>query len=53
MLEKLFVLQQDNRFHMKVENQAEPISVVKGMYEQKVSAFEEISKKSTSALKRK
>ena len=53
MLEKLFVLQQDNRFHMKVENQAEPITVVKNMYENKLTAFEEISKKSTSALKRK
>lgn len=28
MLEKLFVLQQDGRFHMKVENEAEPISKV-------------------------
>ena len=28
MLEKLFVLQEDNRFHMKVEGEAEPISAL-------------------------
>ena len=28
MLEKLFVLQEDNKFHMKVEAEAEPISHV-------------------------
>ena len=28
MLEKLFILQEDNRFHMKVEGEAEPISQV-------------------------
>ena len=28
MLEKLFILQEDNRFHMKVEGEAEPISHV-------------------------
>ena len=28
MLEKLFVLQEDNKFHMKVESDAEPINSV-------------------------
>ena len=31
MLEKLFVLQQDGRFHMKVEHQSAPISEIMEM----------------------
>lgn len=53
MLEKLFVLQQDGRFHMKVENNAEPISIIQDRMREKQLAMEEVGYKSTSALKRR
>ena len=39
MLEKLFVLQEDNRFHMKVEGEAEPISELLEKREKAASAM--------------
>ena len=53
MLEKLFVLQQDGRFHMKVEHQAESINIFMNRQKERISALEEIGGKSTSALKRR
>ena len=53
MLEKLFVLQQDGRFHMKVEHQAESITTYIQKMQDKVDAMHELDGKSTSALRRR
>ena len=52
MLEKLFVLQQEGLFHMKVENQAEPITEMLELIAENKSSLED-AQKSTSALKRR
>ena len=53
MLEKLFVLQQDGRFHMKVENQAESITTVMERKREAEAKMEELGGKSSSALKKR
>lgn len=53
MLEKLFVLQQDGRFHMKVEHQAESISTFLERTQEQKNQLEELGAKSSSALKRR
>jgi len=53
MLEKLFVLQEDNRFHMKVEGEAEPISQLLAKREKAASQMSTAEHAGSTAVKRK